>query len=57
MQYKQQDPLIIMGDFNTKVGEWREENMLGPHGFGVRNILGEALVDRCYTNKYTVGNT
>ena len=40
MQCRQQDPLIIMGDFNAKVGEGREENG-GPHGLGIINIQGE----------------
>ena len=45
---RQQDPLIIMGDFNAKVGEGGEENMVEPHGLGIRNIRGENLVGWCH---------
>ena len=37
-QYRQQDPLIIMGNFNAKVGKGRQENVVRPHGLGIRNI-------------------
>ncbi|GFN81559.1 ras-related protein rab-1a [Plakobranchus ocellatus] len=32
-----------MGDFNAKVGEGREENIVGPHGLGTRNLRGEKI--------------
>ena len=44
VQSRQQDPLIIMGQFNAKVGERREENVVGPHGLKIRNIRGKKLV-------------
>ena len=35
---RQLDPLTIMGDFKAKVGEGREENVVGACGLGIRNI-------------------
>ncbi|GFS05752.1 craniofacial development protein 2-like [Elysia marginata] len=39
-----QDPLIIMGDFNAKVGQHRNEKAVGKNGLGIRNERGEQLV-------------
>ena len=36
-----------MGDFNTKVGGKRENNVIGPYGKGDRNDNGGLLVDFC----------
>ena len=41
---RQQDPLIIMGDFNVKIGERREEKRVGPHRLDIRNMPGEKLI-------------
>ena len=38
VQCRQQDTLIIMGDFNAKVGEGREDILVGPHGLGIGNM-------------------
>ena len=46
-----------MGDFLAKVGEGREENVIGSHGLGIRNIRVEKLVAWCHTNNLFVGNT
>ncbi|GFN90701.1 craniofacial development protein 2-like protein [Plakobranchus ocellatus] len=46
-----------MGDFNAKVGEGREENIVGPHGLGTRNLRGEKLVEWCKMNNLIIGNT
>ena len=43
VQCRQQVCLIIMGDFNAKVGEGKEENVVGPHGLGIRNIRREKI--------------
>ncbi|GFN81070.1 craniofacial development protein 2-like protein [Plakobranchus ocellatus] len=42
-QCKSHEPLIIMGDFNAKVGEDRIGNTAGPHGLGKINERGERL--------------
>ncbi|GFO04846.1 craniofacial development protein 2 [Plakobranchus ocellatus] len=36
-QCKSQDPLIIMGDFNAKVGTEKVDDIVGKHGLGNRN--------------------
>ncbi|GFN96982.1 craniofacial development protein 2-like protein [Plakobranchus ocellatus] len=38
---KSQDPLIIMGDFNAKVGTEKVDDIVGKHGLGIRNERGK----------------
>ena len=49
-QYKGQDFIIVMGDFNAKVGEQRLENITGGYGLGVKNQNGERLIEWCKRN-------
>ncbi|GFN81960.1 craniofacial development protein 2-like [Plakobranchus ocellatus] len=56
-QCKSQDPLIIMGDFNAKVGTEKVDDIVGKHGLGIRNEGGEKLIEWCQTNNTIVGNT
>ncbi|XP_063593176.1 craniofacial development protein 2-like [Penaeus indicus] len=56
-QCKSQDTIIVMGDFNAKVGNERVDNIVGPHGLGSRNERGEMLVDWAQTNNMIIGNT
>ena len=56
-QCKNQDPLIIMGDFNAKVGQRGDEHSVGMHGTDNRNERGERLVEWCEMNNFTIGNT
>ena len=51
------DPLIIMGDFNAKVGQRGDEHSVGMHGTGNRNERGERLVEWCEMNNFPIGNT
>ena len=44
-QLKSQYTKIIMWDFNSKVGEGRVENIIGPYGLGKVNERGEKLVE------------
>ncbi|XP_037776954.1 craniofacial development protein 2-like [Penaeus monodon] len=46
-QSKSQDIILGIGDLNTKVGECKEDDIVGPHGLGTRN---EILVDWCKEN-------
>ena len=43
------ETVLLMGDFNTRVGRRRNEveRMLGPYGEVVRNTDGEILMDFC----------
>ena len=56
-QLKSQDIKIVMGDFNSKVGKERVENIVGPFGIGEMNARGERLTDWCRENKFIVTNT
>ena len=46
------DILIVMGDFNARVGsrERMDYSVMGTYGFGQRNNKGEQLLDLCYAN-------
>ncbi|XP_072048553.1 craniofacial development protein 2-like [Amphiura filiformis] len=54
-----QDMLIVMGDFNSKVGkDWEPWNgILGKYGCGERNQRGEKLLNFCATNNLCISNT
>ena len=48
---------IVMGDFNAKTGEGRQNQTVGPHGLGTRNECGDALVEWCEEKELIVTNT
>ena len=56
-QCKSQDVIIVMGDFNAKIGEGREEDIIGPYGLGIRNERGDRLFEWCKTNSMIVSNS
>ncbi|XP_042875171.1 craniofacial development protein 2-like [Penaeus japonicus] len=47
-----QDIVIIMGDFNAKVGSREEKPITGKFGLGDRNTSGDMLVDFCAANAF-----
>jgi len=54
------DMLVLMGDFNAKIGEGfeiGEEDIIGSFGLGVRNERGESLVSFATENELIVCNT
>jgi len=54
-----QDLIIIMGDFNAKVGrDWRTwRGVIGKHGYGEENERGERLLHFCLDNGLEIVNT
>ena len=53
------DILMIMGDFNAKVGEDNKgrNEVLGRYGLGKQNEAGERLVEFCASNELRIMNT
>ena len=47
----------MMGDFNEKVGDNREEDIVRPFGLGVRNDNGERVVNFSKRHNLFVTNT
>ena len=53
---KSQDVIIIMGDFNVKVGNERVDEVVGDHGLGQRNERRERLIDWVRMHDMIIGN-
>jgi len=51
--------LIVMGDFNSQVGQQREgeEAVIGGNNYGKRNERGEELIKFCMENELKIVNT
>jgi len=56
-QKKYQDCLIVMGDFNSKVGDKKEDDIVGPYGLGLRNDNGQSLIECCQRHNLMISNT
>ena len=54
---KSTDCLVIMGDFNGKVGNIKEEDIVGPFGLGQRNENGQNIIDCCRRHNLMIANT
>ena len=55
---KDKDPVIIMGDWNAKVGQGQlKDSGLGPYGLGHRNERGDRLLSFCKINSFVITNT
>ena len=48
---------IIMGDWNSVVGDEPYSNIVGPHGLGRKNQRGQMLINFCERNGLIVTNT
>ena len=54
----QADKIIILGDFNARVGKDHETwNALGRHGIGTYNSNGLLLLQMCTELNLVIGNT
>ena len=54
---KSGEMLLVMGDWNAKIGCSVEQPMVGGYGLGSRNDRGDLLVDWCRENSIVVTNT
>jgi exonuclease III len=48
---------IIMGDWNSVVGDKANHNTVGPYGLGRMNQKGQMLIDLCERNGLVITNT
>lgn len=48
---------VIMGDFNAKVGQGKEDDIVGNFGLGQRNERGDRLVQFCREERMVISNT
>ena len=51
------DFLIIMGDWNAKIGRTEKSECVGQYGLGTRNERGDKLEEFCMANGLVIGNT
>ena len=52
-----QDIVLIIGDFNAKVGDEKVDDIVGQCGMGKLNDRGNKLIEWCQTNEFTITNT
>lgn len=46
-----------MGDFNSKVGKEKVNDIVGPYGLGTRNPRGDRLIPFCQEENFIIMNT
>ena len=51
------DVLLIVGDWNGKVGSQETPGVTGKCGLGVRNEVGQRLIEFCQENSLVKANT
>ena len=51
------DVLFIIGDWNAKVGRQEISGITGKFGLGVRNEVGQRLIEFCQENTMVIANT
>lgn len=53
------DLIILMGDFNAKIGAQNEgyESVMGKHGVGTMNENGEMFAETCVNNNLVIGGS
>ena len=52
-----QDVLLIIGDWNAKVGRQEIPGVTGKFGLGVQNEAGQSLTEFCQENTLVIANT
>ena len=52
----QKDVLFILGDWNAKVGRQETLGVIGKFGLGVRNEVGQRLIEFCQENTLVIAN-
>ena len=53
----QKDVLLIIGDWNAKVGSQEIPGVTGKFGLGVRNEAGQRLIEFCQENALVITTT
>ena len=51
------DVLLIIGDWNAKVGNQETPVVTGKFGLGIRNEAGQRLIEFCQENALVIANT
>ena len=51
------DVLLIIGDWNAKVGSQETPGVTGIFGLGIRNEVGQRLIEFCQENALVIANT
>ena len=51
------DVLLIIGDWNAKVGSQEKPGVTGKFGLGIRNEAGQRLIEFCQENALVITNT
>ena len=54
---KATDILVVMGDFNAKIGKGSVDNHVGSFGLGSRNERGDRLLEFCMEKDLVIANT
>ncbi|KAI5732155.1 hypothetical protein M8J77_022354 [Diaphorina citri] len=56
-QLKNNDITIVMGDLNAKIGQGKQDSIVGDFGLGVRNERGDMFFNFCAANDLVITNT
>ena len=51
------DVLFIIGDWNAKVGRQETPGVTGKFGLGIRNEVGQRIIEFCQENALVITNT
>ena len=51
------DVLLIIGDWNAKVGSQETPGVTGKFGLGIQNEAGQRLIEFCQKNALVIANT